>query len=186
MGKERPSEWYDQAFSASATYHKPYSAITIYLPLWNATAKLLADKYIESVLDIGCGMGHFASLMQDRHPKIHYHGIDFSEYAVEYCQDLIDENMFTLSDAVNDPISPAYEAYVLQEMLEHVEEDLKVIGKIPNGKLVIFTLPTFDSNGHVRWYPTMESILERFAHLFADLTVQKAGDRHFIAHGIRR
>lgn len=185
MGKERSSSWYDAAFAASSLYAAPYNEIQVYLPLWSASAALISYLNIKSILDIGCGMGHFAALMYDRHPEVRYCGMDFSEYAVEYCKDMYDEMEFYLSDAVVDEINPDFEAYVCQEMLEHITQDVQVIEKIPKGKLLVFSLPRFDADGHVRWFPKSADVISRYEHLFKGLTVSPIGCQHFLCSGYR-
>ena len=53
---------------------------------------------------------------------------------------------------------------MLIETLEHLD-DLQVIENIPQGKNIIFSVPTFDDPAHVRVYPSENFIKNRFKGL---------------------
>ncbi len=84
-----------------------------------------------SMLDIGCGQGKLSSHI-DR-----YSGFDMVA------------NPYLVADIYTYEY-PDKDVYVLLEVLEHLTRDKEVLGKIPSGKEVIFSVPSFDDPAHVR------------------------------------
>ena len=60
-----------------------------------------------------------------------------------------------------------YDVIVCTEVLEHVPEDLEVIGCWPHGKVVIATVPNFDSPYHVRFFQDAEAVRARYRQVIA-------------------
>jgi hypothetical protein len=45
-----------------------------------------------------------------------------------------------------------YNIAIATEVLEHIDNDLEVVGNIKKGVNFLFSLPTFKCNGHMRWF----------------------------------
>ena len=56
------------------------------------------------------------------------------------------------------------EVYVMLEVLEHLTRDIDVLQKIPSGKEVVFSVPSFDDPSHVRMF-TREIVQWRYRDL---------------------
>lgn len=82
----------------------------------------------ESVIDVGCGMGHYS-----KYAKGQYLGIDWSKEAVKKAKSLYNEKNFKCLD--HNDVKEKFDNAVLFEVFEHVEnpkkliEDLKKIAK---------------------------------------------------------
>ncbi len=60
---------------------------------------------------------------------------------------------------------------VTTEFLEHVEEDLSVIGKVRSGAHFIGTVPNFPYISHVRHFDNVDQVNERYGSCFCDLRI---------------
>lgn len=165
--KEFDKTWYDSHYAQNikqkGEYSEHYSA-SRYLPLWE-----LALCYIdasESIADFGCGVGAFASMLYDR-KMIYSYGVDFSEVAIKQAKknvkkwsdkffvgDLYDESTFKLKP---------YSCAVMFEVLEHIKNDIGVLGNIKRNTHVIFSLPSFDYKSHVRFFKNKNQIKNRYS-----------------------
>jgi len=78
-------------------------------------------KYTEgSVLDLGCGVGYLADMIDDRE----YFGIDFSEFAIEWarCNIRNPNARFCIGDLRDILAAEKFDTVVLVQVLEHLEE----------------------------------------------------------------
>lgn len=125
----------------SRIYAKPYD-VTRYQELYKTAAEYCKGK----VLDMACGT---QGLKQHLAPLCEYDGFDFAE--IEGVRK---------GDIYKEPLE-GYDTYVLLEVLEHID-DLTVIERIPAGKEVIFSVPTFDDAAHLRLYSNELMIQSRF------------------------
>jgi hypothetical protein len=70
--------------------------------------------------------------------------------------------------------------------LEHVEADVPFVEQIPAGTRLVFTVPTFDDPGHVRWFNSSQEISDRYGKFIDDLVITYLPeDRCFIFTGVR-
>lgn len=165
MGKEQPANYYNAIYKKSDSYKLHWSK-SRYVKLWEAVLAHLDLK--KSILDIGCGPGQFANMCLEKGVK-HYDGIDFSQTAIDkaketnkvfknatfFCRDLFKT---TLEVSDNCQI-------VICETLEHIENDIQLLASIKElnpGTPFVFTVPTFNDPGHVRFYKTPEEWKKRF------------------------
>lgn len=166
MGKELGEEFYNYVFSDEnhkVKYFKSYKD-TPWKNIWEEICKIMKEHNVKSILDIGCGTGQFAECVYYNNFE-KYIGIDFSSKAIDRCLDIfkninnnyifINENVLRINFE-----NFEYDCVVATEFLEHIENDIEVLLKIKSKKLIIFTLPDSDSEGHVRFFP--DSIEESF------------------------
>lgn len=165
----KPVGFYDQQYSKPKGYNLPYDK-SGYKPLWDRVVKEVLDFTGPiSVLDLGCGNGHIASRLVPRVSK--YRGVDFSAIAIDKAYSRLstfpgDWKVITGDINYSGFYSPGEFTHVLAvEVLEHVEDDLKIVSMISSGVRVVFTLPEFLCEGHVRRYPSKEFINKRFSNL---------------------
>lgn len=165
MGIEQSSQWYDQMFRGSAEYHKP-PADSVYVPLWNRMLDCVLPG--ERVADFGCGPGQLAWLAFARGVGYAF-GVDFSPEAIDMARrnnpahadqfhlgDLGDPAVFALAD---------YDVAMFSEVLEHVADDLDVVASVPHGRKVILSVPTSDSASHVRFFTSIEQVIDRYSQV---------------------
>jgi SAM-dependent methyltransferase len=97
------------------------------------------------VLDVGCGVGHFLSGLNDRWEK---HGVDICEFAAEHAAPEGEIFCGTLMDA-NYPDNH-FDAILCHHVIEHVANPIPLIRELHrvlkpiSGKLILST-PDFDS-----------------------------------------
>lgn len=129
--KEKGLEHYNKSFTNSKDMSR-------YDEIYREVGKMAQGK----VLDIGCGLGELSKYVLD------YTGFDFSDQAVQ----ISNNPKITQGNAYNSELySTKYDTFVLLEVLEHLD-DKKVLGNIPTGKEVIFSVPSFKDEAHLRCY----------------------------------
>ena len=149
--RELPASFYDHFFE------RPWPAST-YLPIY----RWIASKVEEPVLDVGCGEGSLARILYANGIR-QYLGIDFSEVAIRRASDSLPLS-FEVGDArlLDYSRMAGYRTVVLCELLEHIAPDLELLSRVPATCIVLGSLPRGDGWGHVRFFPTMEQVLERY------------------------
>lgn len=129
-----------------------------YAPLWLAAARLVPAGL--RVVELGCGTGRLGSLLAPRAAS--YVGLDFAPRLVEEARRFAPAAEFRVADLRTDPI-PEADAYVATEVLEHVDDDLALLRRLPRGALVVVSVPSFDSRSHVRFFPATRSAAWRYS-----------------------
>jgi len=107
----------------------------------------IAAQYIkdeDSVLDVGCGWGHFKKYI----PKSKYYGLEFSEKSIEYC---LSCNILAGSETVGQlsQKDEKYDVVVSFQVLEHVHNPREffeaMIQCAKKNGLIILSVPNYDS-----------------------------------------
>ena len=65
---------------------------------------------------------------------------------------MLPRHHFMIRDIETQSLPAAYEIVICLETLEHLQDDLAVIEKIKPGAYVIFSVPNFDYESHVRHF----------------------------------
>lgn len=169
MDKEFVSEQFDEMYATGGTagiYDLPYRQ-SGYYPLFRRVQRILQARGVSSVLEVGCGTGAFAHLLHDASPGMRYAGFDFSPVAVERaCERFGRPERFAVGDARSPAsYSTATDAIVCTEVLEHISEDLEVIGLWKPGTFCVCSVPNFDADNHVRFFRSVDEVRERYAGL---------------------
>jgi glycosyltransferase involved in cell wall biosynthesis len=128
--KEKGNDYYNRLFSKS-------SDMSRYEEIYKTIGNIATGR----VLDVGCGVARLQKYIAD------YHGFDFSDKAVEIANN---PNIW-VGSAYDYQNYGDYDTYILTEILEHLD-DLKVLRHIPQGKKVIFSVPSFNDESHLRIY----------------------------------
>ena len=191
-GGVQPAEWYDDVYSRSEEYKKPYQD-SVYYFLWTVIADRILRSQASSVLDVGCGPGQFAHMLSGL-GVTKYTGVDFSEVAVAHAQTIVPAFDFLVADALMSDCYTAreYDVLVCTEVLEHIEQDIELLERVPEGKRCICTVPNFPLVSHVRYFSSKEEVAERYAKLFADFSVceyrgqRSESERFYLFEGVRR
>ena len=166
MGTEKKSKFYDKIYASSKVYLKKWDEIPMYHEIWRTSIEVLKENNKNSLLDIGCGCGHFGEACKKF--NLNYKGIDFSKVAISKCKEKLPEFEFECVNVFDYHYEDEVDAYVSHEFLEHVEEDLSVIKQLSSGKLFIFSVPNFDATNHVRWFTSEEEVKDRYSCFFKE------------------
>ena len=179
--------YYDIIYDKSTAYGLSKDTQGRYLEVWKAILSYLNPDDI--VLDIGCGTGQLAKQM-DLQGIRYEKGIDFSPVAIRIAKQRCPKLSFELADirAFNYN-SGSYTTAVLCEVLEHISDDLDVLGNIPAGKKVIFSVPSTGAQGHVRIFTSIYDVISRYDSLMeitSNTTVTFGSTKFFIIAGEKR
>ena len=187
--KEKGAEFYDRTFLEHDHWKNHYTS-SRYYPLWAVIVDRILRSGAESVIDIGCGAGQFASFLRDK-GLMKYVGIDFSQERIKHAREVCPEFNFLVADvfetnvlAVND-----YDTVVCLEFLEHVERDIETIERIREGTRFLGTVPNFPYSSHVRHFNNSREVEERYGKKFQDFSVDThlqndKGIKFFLIDGV--
>lgn len=167
------ADWYDQAMcSRGAPAMLPLEE-SPWLPMYEVLAAMIAPN--EEVVDLGCGTGRLAELLyrHDHYGKIT--GVDWSETALAEARNYATPKnrdaappawlLADLAEWEPDPDRAGNTVYVCSEVLEHLTDDLDLVRRIPPGHPFLFTVPNFHSQSHLRLFPRVGDVWERYAGL---------------------
>jgi len=188
-GSERGALFYDETFEKAAHWKSHYTK-SRYYPLWTVIADRLKARGATKILDIGCGPGQVACLMRDTPSVQSYLGIDFSEKRISQARKVCSEFDFAQVDVFKtDLIETAdYDSVLVMEFLEHINEDLAVLGRLRSGVHVLATVPNFSAPQHVRYFDTIKSVKSRYESCLSSIRVDEVlgndrGSKFFIVEG---
>ena len=185
--KEEGPEFYDAIFKnggKNGMYHRKPEGRTSELDMWIAVVNTIGRQ--AAIVEFGCGTGQFAQLAIEAGLKYKC-GIDFSPEAITLCRKRLPEtedkfilgNLYSASayDYISDD-----DVVVMLEVLEHLSDDFFVLKNLPPGTKVVFSVPTFGGQSHVRKFSTEKDIEERYNHLIEVKKIVRFG-RRFLAEG---
>ncbi len=196
MGKELGKDYYDSVFQKGGhnqLYFKKAEEIKEYYTSWKLAYNFIIQNKISKVIDLGCGPGHFPSLFKDS-DNITYEGYDFSEVAINQAKKLIGEKNNKINFYVKDLRGVSFDDnqdfYVSFEFLEHITFDLEILNKLKPNNQIIFSVPSYDSAGHVRYFLDESEIENRYGKILKLNKLAKInnGINHtiYLYHGIRK
>ena len=171
--------YYDEVYRHSKKY-KSNAIDSIYIPVWKTISDVINRRAYKSILDLGCGPGQFADYILQHHPQITYTGVDFSNVAVQTARKRCPNATFIEKNLLSSDFSLKWdsEAIFLLEVLEHIENDIALLEKIPSKKEVICSVPNFDSFSHVRFFKDMNDVKQRYKSVFLNLTITPISIQH--------
>jgi SAM-dependent methyltransferase len=189
-GKQQEENYYNGVYGESVEYRKHYTASQYYF-MWCVLVDRLKRDECRAILDIGCGPGQFASLLRDSGiPK--YCGLDFSNNAIQMAKTICPEYEFVAASVFDTDIFVRcdYDTIVSMELLEHLNDDIVVLKRIPRGKKFYGTVPNFHDKAHVRHFADCHQVTERYGALFTQFKVDKLlassiGTKYFLFEGIK-
>lgn len=156
MTTAAPAEFYDTILADPEALGLIPLEQSPWLPLYRAAAALIPAHM--SLADLGCGTGRFAKLLN----RPDYIGIDFSVAAINEATRYADGfGTFIVGDLRDIPL-PDAGTFVLLEVLEHLEEDIALLRRIPVGALVVLSVPSYESEAHLRQFEAPGSALDRY------------------------
>jgi SAM-dependent methyltransferase len=190
-GSQKGADYYDELYSSTDVYRCSYPQSYYYF-LWSIIADRARRDQVQRVFEIGCGPGQLAAYLLDQGVR-HYTGFDLSPVAVEFARQRVPAGNFFVGSAL-DPAAYAGQDFgllVCTEVLEHIDDDLRVLSLVAPGRRCICTVPNFAHESHVRFFQNAEEVRGRYGPLLDNLDVmtlrspRAAADRFFLFDGIR-
>ena len=162
-------EWYDSIYSHESQY-RGSPEDSPYFPVWEKIIEKIGD--MERVADFGCGPGQFAELLI-RRDKWFVLGADFSPKAIEMAEFRISHApvYFTVPKGrfwLTDLYKPwtysivKFDCAIFSEVLEHLEHDLVPLNFLPSNTHVIFSVPSYYTQSHLRVFERAEEIIDHY------------------------
>lgn len=192
MGKELEKEFYDDIFENSVVYRKEAKQIDFYYQTWRMAYDFIEKNNIKEIVDLGCGPGHFATLFE-ANKNINYTGIDFSSVAIEQAS----EKNYNFGNSINfinknlsgyKPLK-SNSFFVSFEFLEHISFDLDILRSLNKNNEILFSVPSYDAEGHVRHFLSKEHVEGRYGGVL-DLkliNVKAFGTKKiYLYHGVKK
>jgi 2-polyprenyl-3-methyl-5-hydroxy-6-metoxy-1,4-benzoquinol methylase len=170
MGREYKSDYYDSVYSTGGwnnTYFKSYKDIEYFYAWLKAIYMLESKDRNVSILDIGCGPGQFAQMLFDRGFK-NYIGFDFSNQAISMAKERnqsMADRFFEANAFETELVKLDVDVYTCFEVLEHINDDLKLISRLSPGKELLASVPNYDSKGHVRHFAGIIEVYTRYSQV---------------------
>lgn len=158
---EHPSEHYDKIYTRAEP--SSWTAQRARTVTWYP-ALLLAEP---PIIDIGCGAGHLAQ-MCDVFDIPYVLGVDYSAKAIQLARQNAPSAQFMTADAAEGKTifgSEDYRTAVFLEVLEHIHDDLGLLRQIPSGRVVVGSVPSFYTDGHVRWFANERQVWQRYKNV---------------------
>lgn len=172
------SSHYDDAYAGTADPCPSYRDSPL-RELYDEVCRWLPSNAV--VHDLGCGTGMLAeALIGHGHHRGDgaYRGLDFSPVAISQALGRTHKALIDLSGDTPQTFDHAFieadlrdwqqpeniynAVFVCLETLEHLDDDLQFVARIPAGRRLVMSVPTFNSVSHVRWFPTVGSVWARY------------------------
>ena len=176
MSIMRDGKYYNDIYYVSGEYACPYRE-SPYYQMWQK-AMMLIPKDLR-LLEIGCGTGQFARMLMDN-GYLSYVGFDFSEEAVRRAgKTLQNDDLVYLADAHEAGSYTAEHDFIIcLEAFEHIK-DYEVIRHFTPGIEIVFTVPDFDDPAHIRYFKSINDVVDRYKNHFLFSHIEKF-ERWFI------
>lgn len=150
----------------------------------------LADGNNRKVLEIGCAIGGFASILQEHNFNVY--ASDFSTYVLEHAKKLWPNITFLQLDIQKEiGIQEQFDYIFAFEVIEHLENPQQAIANMrqklsPNGVLICSTPPPYqkfvDIKGHIniKNAPEWQKILEQAGFRKENIQIENASFLPFL------
>lgn len=137
-------------------------------PLYEEAARLIRGH--TEVVDLGCGTGRFLEQLRRQKHHAPITGVDFSPAALAETRRYVRYEglrleCVDLADWQPSPKRAGNTTYVCLEVLEHLEDDVGLVQKIPPAHRLVFSVPNFESALHVRHFRGPADIWRRYESL---------------------
>lgn len=149
-----------------------------WLPVYDEAARWIPSS--ASVVDLGCGTGRFLARLATTTHHGTLAGIDFSAAAISeagsylrgYFADDVDfYHRVTLRVEDLRSWQPTddllHASFACLEVLEHLEDDLGLVRRVPPGAQLVFSVPSYLSAAHVRCFGALADVFARYGALLS-------------------
>lgn len=169
---EKGVEYYNKVFNELEIFHVHYTS-SPYYGVWTLILDRIRRIGKGSILEIGCGTGQLAHAIYDSDLANEYLGFDFSEVAIKYARRNCPKLKFVVANALETNLYETfnYDIVISTEFLEHVREDLYIIKSIRAGTIFIGSVPDYPFRSHVRHFPNMMEVTNRYSKYFSSFEV---------------
>lgn len=162
------ADWYAEAMTSEGARALEPLERSPWLQLYEEATKLIPVN--AEVIDLGCGTGRFIELLFRNKHYGKVTGVDFSEQVLEAARRYtrgrpVEYQLCDLNNWRQPETFAGNTVFVCLEVLEHLEYDLDLIGRIPPEHRLIFSVPNFDSASHVRWFHGVGDVWHRYERL---------------------
>lgn len=165
-----PADYYEKRLQDDGTPWLMEVGCGPYAELHREAARLVLPGH--DVVELGCGTGRFAQMLFEGGWINSYLGIDFADALLEEARRFTGRpEAFMWGDLIEGWIPPA-DTYVAMEVLEHLDDDLGLIERLPSGSRLVLSVPSFDSESHLRRFPRMNEAVGRYKNLLSIDTVK--------------
>lgn len=190
------ADFYDQNLADPAALALRPFGESPWLPLYREAAGWIEKG--QPVIDLGCGTGRFAACLADRAHQGGYWGIDFSARAIAAARELDLDGLVhfehgDLRDWQPPDVLIGATVFVCLETLEHLDDDLGLIARVPPGHRLLLSVPNYGSQAHVRAFRSPGAVWERYDRLlvfrrwsYVDLAAGAPGRAIHLAETVRR
>jgi trans-aconitate methyltransferase len=165
--------WYDEVLVEDGSpameplEESPWAQVYLEISQW-------IDPH-EEVVDLGCGTGRFLEQLYRRDHYARVTGVDWSaaalaeagSYAKPRHPDAPPPKLVLQDLAEWEPEGEraGNTVFTCMEVLEHLEDDLGLVRRVPPGHRFLVSLPNFWSESHVRTFPDPRSVWQRYGGL---------------------
>jgi 2-polyprenyl-3-methyl-5-hydroxy-6-metoxy-1,4-benzoquinol methylase len=175
---EKNTEFYNIKYQNQEEYKLHYKN-SWYFVHWTQIIRYLRGIDDPKILEIGCGTGQLANYLIDEGFN-KYVGFDFSEEAIKIAKERINLEFF-VGDALNpECFQYDYNLIICTEVLEHIKDDISVLKNIRKGSKIIFSVPNFDEESHVRWFLSERQIKLRYFKYIDILHITRVGNIYIV------
>ncbi|MDR2338694.1 MAG: methyltransferase domain-containing protein [Deltaproteobacteria bacterium] len=126
---------------------------------------------IANVADLGCGQGNFTSVMSAKRQKNEvYIGVDSSHARIQIARKAYPGWRFVYGDFTDPKVREEYErfeAYLLLDVLDAMEDDLGFLERITPGKHLVFNVRKNMREGAVRCFEDHFAVRTRYSALLS-------------------
>jgi SAM-dependent methyltransferase len=142
----------------------------VYAPgLYQDAFSRLGLLNIANICDLGCGAGNFTGIMAKnrQRPEV-YLGVDNSHAQISVARAAYPGWNFIYGDFLNPQIweqYERYEAFLLINVLDTLEDDLGLLSILPSEKPVLFSMPRSEKEGSVRFIDNQVDLKQRYGNL---------------------
>lgn len=166
--------WYDEVLVESGSPAMEPLESSPWLQVYTEVARMIDPN--EEVVDLGCGTGRFLELLYRNGHYARVTGVDFSRAALTEAEAYARSHRETgaphpewlhqpLEEWRPDPLRSGNTVFSCIEVLEHLEDDKAVVARVPPGHRLIFSVPNFDSESHLRVFRHVSEVWKRYDRL---------------------
>ncbi len=165
--------WYDEVMVEDGSPAMEPLESSPWLETYQRVAAMI-DPH-EEVVDLGCGTGRFIELLYRHDHYARVTGVDWSISALAEAQRYAkprhadapppDWQHCDLMDWRADGLRAGNTVFVCTEVLEHLEDDLELVRRVPPGHRFLLTVPNFHSESHLRVFNGAGDVWRRYDSL---------------------